>query len=119
MLQSVRKTKKQPKSYDFDCLHGGATRNRTGDRGVADLCLTAWPWPKNLFLLGFSPFFMIFYDTYALWVVIWVVIITPHIIYNTIIDQVFKKIKSLFNIFLHLSLHFHKKLSQNRSNLPL
>ena len=23
---------------------GGATRNRTGDRGVADLCLTAWPW---------------------------------------------------------------------------
>ena len=22
---------------------GGATRNRTGDRGVADLCLTAWP----------------------------------------------------------------------------
>ena len=25
-------------------LFGGATRNRTGDRGVADLCLTAWPW---------------------------------------------------------------------------
>ena len=24
-------------------LVGGATRNRTGDRGVADLCLTAWP----------------------------------------------------------------------------
>ena len=21
---------------------GGATQNRTGDRGVADLCLTAW-----------------------------------------------------------------------------
>ena len=23
---------------------GGATRIRTGGRGVADLCLTAWPW---------------------------------------------------------------------------
>ena len=46
MLQSARKTKKQPKSYDFDCSLGGATRNRTGDRGVADLCLTAWPWRR-------------------------------------------------------------------------
>ena len=27
-------------------LDGGATRNRTGDRGVADLCLTAWPWHR-------------------------------------------------------------------------
>ena len=23
---------------------GGATRNRTGDKGFADPCLTAWPW---------------------------------------------------------------------------
>ena len=23
---------------------GGATRNRTGDEGFADLCLTAWLW---------------------------------------------------------------------------
>ena len=23
---------------------GGATRNRTGDKGFADLCLTAWLW---------------------------------------------------------------------------
>ena len=26
---------------------GGATRNRTGDRGVADLCLTAWLWRRS------------------------------------------------------------------------
>ena len=25
---------------------GGATRNRTGDKGVADLCLTAWLWRR-------------------------------------------------------------------------
>ncbi len=24
--------------------YGGATRNRTGDEGFADLCLTAWLW---------------------------------------------------------------------------
>ena len=28
-------------------IFGGATRNRTGDRGVADLCLTAWPWRRS------------------------------------------------------------------------
>ena len=26
---------------------GGATRNRTGDEGFADLCLTAWLWRHN------------------------------------------------------------------------
>ena len=26
------------------CKYGGATRNRTGDKGFADPCLTAWPW---------------------------------------------------------------------------
>ena len=25
-------------------IFGGATRNRTGDEGFADLCLTAWLW---------------------------------------------------------------------------
>ena len=25
---------------------GGATQNRTGDKGVADLCLTAWLWHR-------------------------------------------------------------------------
>ena len=29
---------------DCDGFFGGATRNRTGDEGVADLCLTAWLW---------------------------------------------------------------------------
>ncbi len=27
-------------------LSGGATRNRTGDEGFADLCLTAWLWRR-------------------------------------------------------------------------
>ena len=30
-------------------LFGGATRNRTGDEGFADPCLTAWPWRRNLY----------------------------------------------------------------------
>ena len=28
------------------CFFGGATRNRTGDEGFADPCLTAWPWRR-------------------------------------------------------------------------
>ena len=45
MLKTVRKYKKAVKISRFSLLFvGGATRNRTGDRGVADLCLTAWPW---------------------------------------------------------------------------
>ncbi len=28
---------------------GGATRNRTGDEGVADLCLTAWLWRRIIY----------------------------------------------------------------------
>ena len=39
---SASKKKRAPLRCSF--LFGGATRNRTGDRGVADLCLTAWPW---------------------------------------------------------------------------
>ena len=31
-------------------LFGGATRNRTGDKGFADPCLTAWPWRLMLFV---------------------------------------------------------------------
>ena len=27
---------------------GGATRNRTGDEGFADLCLTAWLWRHEI-----------------------------------------------------------------------
>ena len=30
---------------------GGATQIRTGDRGVADLCLTTWPW-RHIFSTG-------------------------------------------------------------------
>ena len=28
----------------------GATRNRTGDKGFADLCLTAWLWRRIFFI---------------------------------------------------------------------
>ena len=31
---------------------GGATRNRTGDEGFADLCLTAWLWRRIHFKKG-------------------------------------------------------------------
>ena len=41
----TRKIKRTPFSVLF--IFGGATRNRTGDRGVADLCLTAWPWRRS------------------------------------------------------------------------
>ena len=33
------------KTHPIGCVCvGGATRNRTGDKGFADPCLTAWPW---------------------------------------------------------------------------
>ena len=34
--------------HPVGCLSffGGATQIRTGDRGVADLCLTTWPWRR-------------------------------------------------------------------------
>ena len=38
---------KKPVLTDWFFIFGGATRNRTGDRGVADLCLTAWPWRRS------------------------------------------------------------------------
>ena len=28
-------------------VFGGATRNRTGDKGFADLCLTTWLWRQK------------------------------------------------------------------------
>ena len=37
----------QKKSTRMGCFSfGGATRNRTGDEGFADPCLTAWPWRR-------------------------------------------------------------------------
>ncbi len=34
---------------------GGATRNRTGDEGFADLCLTAWLWRRMERITGLEP----------------------------------------------------------------
>ena len=58
IFEKVRKTAKneenQRKSLVFSALsiktatHGGATRNRTGDEGFADLCLTAWLWRHEM-----------------------------------------------------------------------
>ena len=56
-FQKVRKTAKneenprksrvfRPASFKTGTL-GGATRNRTGDEGFADLCLTAWLWRRT------------------------------------------------------------------------
>ena len=43
----MNNTNKNPLSYENGFSFGGDTRNRTGDRGVADLCLTAWPCRHN------------------------------------------------------------------------
>ena len=40
----MNNTNKNPLSYENGFSFGGATRNRTGDKGFADLCLTAWLW---------------------------------------------------------------------------
>ncbi len=34
------------------CLYKDGTQIRTGDRGFAILCLTAWPYHPNLYILG-------------------------------------------------------------------
>ena len=44
-VRSTSKTK-TPTRLGRGFRFGGATQNRTGDRGVADLCLTAWPWRR-------------------------------------------------------------------------
>gem|GEM_PF-3162492 len=41
---------KSPHPVGWRLLFGGATRNRTGDEGFADLCLTAWLWRHILSL---------------------------------------------------------------------
>ena len=38
-------------------VFGGATRNRTGDKGFADLCLTAWLWRHIIFSSRSAGFF--------------------------------------------------------------
>ena len=41
---------KRKKEHPDGCSSrfGGTTRNRTGDKGVADLCLTAWLWCRRM-----------------------------------------------------------------------
>ena len=51
----MNNTNKNPLSYENGFSFGGATRNRTGDRGVADLCLTAWPWRRIKFYNIIAP----------------------------------------------------------------
>ena len=47
---STRRDRKKPQNADvFGACFGGATRNRTGDKGFADPCLTAWPWRRTLY----------------------------------------------------------------------
>ena len=41
--EKIVKTKNHAVGRGF---FGGATRNRTGDEGFADLCLTAWLWRR-------------------------------------------------------------------------
>ena len=46
-VRFISKTKKPTTRVGF--RFGGATRNRTGDKGFADLCLTAWLWRHMYF----------------------------------------------------------------------
>ena len=43
-------------------LSGGATRNRTGDEGFADLCLTAWLWRHIPLLCSGAPRYAFAFD---------------------------------------------------------
>ena len=42
----------------YSLFQKGANQNRTGDRGVADLCLTAWLWRRieHLYIITNAPF---------------------------------------------------------------
>ena len=44
-IEGERQQKAQDTAW-CPVLFGGATRNRTGDEGFADLCLTAWLWRR-------------------------------------------------------------------------
>ena len=57
-VRFVRSTSKKAGHLLVSCFFGGATRNRTGDRGVADLCLTAWP--SRLIAVGGADYIIIF-----------------------------------------------------------
>ena len=47
---STSRDRKKPQNTEvFGASFGGATRNRTGDEGFADPCLTAWPWRRMLY----------------------------------------------------------------------
>ena len=47
---STSRDRKKPQNTEvFGAFFGGATRNRTGDKGFADPCLTAWPWRRTLY----------------------------------------------------------------------
>ena len=46
--------KNSPRKWGLFSL-GGATRNRTGDKGFADPCLTSWPWRRWSGLRGSNP----------------------------------------------------------------
>ena len=48
-VRDLFRWKKRASLSTCSLFSGGATQNRTGDRGVADLCLTAWPWRRIQF----------------------------------------------------------------------
>ena len=46
LVKSGKKKRQLPNENCRFFYFGGATRNRTGDKGFADLCLTAWLWRR-------------------------------------------------------------------------
>ena len=54
-MSTSRDTKKPQNTKVFGACFGGATRNRTGDEGFADPCLTAWLWRRMERETGLEP----------------------------------------------------------------
>ena len=59
----MNNTNKNPSTFVNGFSFGGATRNRTGDEGFADLCLTAWLWRRIQFGTGAFPSFRILFKS--------------------------------------------------------
>ena len=61
-IEGERQQKAQDTAW-CPVLFGGATRNRTGDEGFADLCLTAWLWRRIQLGMGIDSLFRILFKS--------------------------------------------------------
>ena len=102
----MNNTNKNPSTFVNGFSFGGATRNRTGDKGFADPCLTAWLWrikPCIIRFFRFSQFSKTIRETKleTNYSPILLVLLLYHkiIILSTKTKQISSKIEHLWNIF--------------------